>query len=115
MQAVHNSNALIIHLGFPGGAMAMLDFTGALPEGDGYRSLCLIGSRGAAYADDHRDRNLLFDGGAPAASAPESDSAFVVPMLEDFVTAVREGRSAIAAQQEYRNAAELLRKIKITA
>lgn len=110
VHASHNPHASLIHLGFPGGAMAMLDFTGALPEGEGYRSLSLIGSRGAAYADDHRDRNLLFDGGAPAASAPGSDCAFIVPMLEEFITAVREGRSAVSAQQEYRNALELLRK-----
>lgn len=111
VHASHNPHALLIHLGFPSGAMAMLDFTGTLPEGESYRSLSLIGSRGAAYADDHRDRNLLFNGGAPAASAPGSESAFIVPMLEDFIAAVREGRSTVAAQQEYSNAVELLRQI----
>ncbi len=111
VHASHNSHSSLIHLGFPGGAMAMLDFTNTLPEGEGYLSLSLIGSRGSAYADDHRDRNLIFNGGAPAASAPRSDSAFIVPMLGDFITAVREGRSALSAQEEYRNAAELLRQI----
>ena len=88
-----SSNNDVIHLGFPSGAMALLDFTDALPAGDGYHSLCLVGSNGAAYADDHRDRNLFFTGGAPGAAPPDFSKACLRPMLEDFVTAVREKRS----------------------
>ena len=58
--ATHRTRSVkndVIHLGFPSGAMALLDFTDTLPAGDGYHSLCLVGSNGAAYADDHRDRN----------------------------------------------------------
>ena len=35
---------LQVHLGFPSGAMALLDFADRLPPGEGYQSLSLIGS-----------------------------------------------------------------------
>ena len=94
--ATHRTRSVkndVIHLGFPSGAMALLDFTDTLPAGDGYHSLCLVGSNGAAYADDHRDRNLFFTGGAPGATPPAFSQACLRPMLEDFVAAVREKRS----------------------
>ena len=107
-----NANSESVHLGFASGAMAMLDFTSALPEGDCYRSLSLIGSRGAAYADDHRDRNILFNGGTPAATAPAIQSAYIQPMLEDFVRGVTEGRTAEAACEEYRKAEKIMRRAR---
>jgi hypothetical protein len=36
---------------------------------------------------------LFFTGGAPAATPPDFSQACLRPMLEDFVTAVREKRS----------------------
>ena len=107
-----NANAESVHLGFASGAMAMLGFTSALPEGDGYHSLNLIGSRGAAYADDHRDRNLLFDGGSPAATAPAFQGAYIQPMLENFVRALTVGRSAETACEEYRKAEKIIRSAR---
>ncbi|MCZ6675496.1 MAG: hypothetical protein O7C75_21420 [Verrucomicrobia bacterium] len=98
----------LIHLGFPGGGMAMLDFTNALLDGEGYRSICLIGSLGAAYADDHANCNLLFAGGAPEASPPDSEQAFIQPMLEDFIASVREGSDSRHAMQNYRRALEIV-------
>lgn len=53
---------LQIHFGFPHGGMAVLDYAGRLPDGPGYDSLSLIGSTGAAYADDHHNTHLLFAG-----------------------------------------------------
>ena len=58
---------LQVHLGFAGGGMAVLDFSDRLPAGQGYDSLSLIGSSGAAYSDDHHNTHLLFAGGNPAA------------------------------------------------
>ena len=54
---------LQVHLGFSGGGMALIDVSDDLPPGDGYRSVTVIGSDGAGYADDHRNRNLVFGGG----------------------------------------------------
>lgn len=56
-----------VHLGFPGGGMGLLDFARGLPAGPNYNSLSLIGSRGAAYADDHHNTHLLFNGESPVA------------------------------------------------
>ena len=56
-----------IHLGFGAGGMALIDVSAGLPPGDGYRSVSVIGSAGAGYADDHHNRALLFGGGDPAA------------------------------------------------
>jgi predicted dehydrogenase len=58
---------LQVHLGFARGGMALLDFAQQLPKGQGYNSLSLIGSKGAAYADDHQNTQLIFAGGNPAA------------------------------------------------
>ena len=107
-----NANSESVHLGFASGAMAMLDFTSALPEGECYQSLSLIGSRGAAYADDHRDRNILFNGGAPAATAPAIQRAYIQPMLEDFVRGVTEGRTTETACEEYRKAEKIMRSAR---
>ena len=100
----------LIHLGFPHGGMAVLDFTDSLPEGEGYRSLSFIGSRGAAYADDHRDRNLFFSGGAPSASCPDLEQAMVQPMLQHFITCVTEGTDSGAATKSYRRASAIVSK-----
>ena len=56
---------LQIHLGFLGDAMALLVYSSLLPPGDPYRSLHVIGSAGAAYADDQQNMQLLYKGGQP--------------------------------------------------
>ena len=58
-----------IHLGFADGAMAMMDFHWFTPQEGSYtpeyENLSLIGSTGAAYADDHHNVHLwLHDNGA---------------------------------------------------
>ena len=48
---------------FPEGGMALIDCSRALqPSCDPYFSLTVIGSTGAAYADDHHNTNLLYKG-----------------------------------------------------
>ena len=86
-----------VHLGFADGGMALIDDAQTLPDGDGYFSLSLIGSTGAAYADDHHNRNLLFRGGDP--SAIETDdlgSLHLTAQLEEFVAAIEEQREPAA-------------------
>ena len=41
-----------VHLGFPEGGMALMDDAQTLSGGDGCFSLSMIGSTGAAYAND---------------------------------------------------------------
>lgn len=89
-----------VHLGFPEGGMALIDLARTLPEGDGYYSLSLIGSAGAAYADDHHDRQLLFGGGR--ATAPGSDTCdwTLAARLRDFAGAVEKHRPPSPSPEE---------------
>ena len=82
-----------IHLGFRAGGMALIDVSAGLPPGDGYRSVSVIGSTGAGYADDHHNRALLFGGGDPAARDPGEGTHDLAGELADFSAAIRERRA----------------------
>jgi predicted dehydrogenase len=81
-----------VHLGFANGAMALLDYTNTLPAGDGYQSLSVIAANGAAYADDHQNRQLLYRGGAPQAIQTGEEAGHLAAIAQDFVNALREDR-----------------------
>ncbi len=81
-----------IHLGFPNGGMALLDFAQRMPTGQVYNSLSLIGSKGAAYADDHQNTHLLFTGGNPAALISDAGTGGLVE-LREFVNCIAHGVS----------------------
>jgi predicted dehydrogenase len=83
----HPEPCLLIHLGFPGGAMALIDHAG-LPAGDGYCSLSVIGSSGAAHADDHANMQLLYQGNHPQAVRVEEQEAQLATLVEDFLAAL---------------------------
>ena len=74
-------DAAVVHLGFPDGGMAVLDVTTALPDGEGYWSLQLIGADGAVYADDQHNMQLLYAGGSPAARLTSTGDATVLSQL----------------------------------
>jgi predicted dehydrogenase len=81
-----------VHLGFPGGAMAVLDYTDCLPPGDDYRSLSVIASSGAAYADDHQNVQLVYRGGHPQAMRTDERAGQLAAIAQDFVDAIRNRR-----------------------
>jgi predicted dehydrogenase len=81
-----------VHLGFPHGGMALLDFTDALPDGESYYSLSLIGSAGAAYADDHHNMQLLYRGGPPRSMKSGIGPAAPLAKLQEFVDSIVEHR-----------------------
>lgn len=105
--AVGRQSYAQVHLGFPDGGMALIDEARTLPNGDGYLSLSLIGSTGAAYADDHHNRNLVFQGGDPNAIDTGQDSAMLTTQLEEFVSAVEERREPAASGAENRTALQV--------
>ena len=100
----------LLHLGFKGGGMALITLVESLPPGDGYRSLCVIGSNGAAYADDHRNKHLLFTGGSPRAVEQKQRHAFIQPMLEAFLKDLKDPRLSSNAQRAYANARTILKQ-----
>jgi hypothetical protein len=82
-----------IHLGFPHGGMALLDFDSRLPAGDGYSSLSVIAQSGAAYADDHQNTQLLYRGGNAQAIRTEERAGQLAAIAQDFVNALKKSAS----------------------
>lgn len=74
-----------VHLGFTGGASVLLDFTSRLPPGDEYRSLSVIGSTGAAHADDQHTVQLSYLGGAAQARRASGGAAHIAAVVQAFV------------------------------
>lgn len=85
------STYLQIHLGFPGGGMALIYNARTLPPDDDYYSLSLIGSSGAAYADDHHDTQLLYAGGKASAFKAWPNAHQIVAQLEEFEATIDGG------------------------
>jgi predicted dehydrogenase len=92
-----------VHLGFSGGGMALIDCTDRLPNGDGYDSLSVIGSAGAAYADDHQNMQLVFRGDRPQAVRADEGPQQLAAIVQQFVDAIAAGRDlspSVAAWQD---------------
>ncbi|MCY3959264.1 MAG: Gfo/Idh/MocA family oxidoreductase [Chloroflexi bacterium] len=83
---------LQIHLGYESGAMALCGVATGLPLGSGYYSLALIGSLGAAYADDHHNVQLIYRGARPQAVMTDQRASGVRAQLDEFARAITEGR-----------------------
>ena len=86
-----------IHLGFPPGAMAMLDFDSLLPADDSYHALSVIAASGAAYADDHQNAQLLYRGGRARAVRTDERAGQLAALAQEFVNALNEGRDFVAS------------------
>lgn len=95
---------LQVHLGFPGGGMALLDLTNRLPAGDGYASLSVIASSGAAYADDHHNMQLLYRGDRPQALQTDERARQHAAMIQETIDAILLNRDCSATLAEWRNA-----------
>ena len=68
--------------------MAMLDWAWSLPDGKNYDSIHLIGDRGAAYADDHRNMALLYSGDDPRALTVGNPTYGMATLLQAFVDSI---------------------------
>jgi len=87
-----DASFLQIHLGFSGGAMALLGFTTRLPPGDEYRSLAVIGSSGAANADDQHNVQLSYLGGAAQTQRAGGGVRHIAAVVQAFVDDLINGR-----------------------
>jgi hypothetical protein len=72
--------------------MALVEYAGRLPPGDGYQSLSVIGSAGAAYADDHANMQLVYRGGRPQAVRTDEGAGHLAALVQEFVDALAAGR-----------------------
>jgi len=98
---------LQVHLGFDSGAMALIDRSSTLPPGDGYFSFSVIGSSGAAYADDHLNKQLVFRGEHPVAVGTGSDDLAAVADIQEFCRAIQQQRSAVVSGADWLAAAKI--------
>lgn len=96
-----------VHLGFSGGAMALVDFCDRLPAGDGYQTLSLICASGAAYVDDQQNVQLLFRGGQPQAIRADEGVRPLVNLVQAFVDGLAAGRDFSDSIADWRRALSL--------
>lgn len=95
--------SLQVHLGFPGGGMATLDYADRLPPGDDYVSLTLIGSNGAAYGDDHQNVQLAYRGGPARAVRAAENRRQMVAVAQEVVDTLKAKRDFSAGVTAWRN------------
>jgi predicted dehydrogenase len=93
-----------VHLGFPNGGMALIDYSLTLPKGSGYSSLSVIGATGAAYSDDHHNMHLLYHGGQPLAINGGQGTAHITMQIQEFINAIEESRKPAITGSEGRDA-----------
>lgn len=92
-----------LHLGFTGGGMALVDYVEGLPTRAGYQFLSLIGSSGAAYADDHQNTQLVFGAGRqPQAAIVDEGSTALAPLVQFFVSGLIHGQHFDASLASWR-------------
>ena len=92
-----------VHLGFSEGGMALIDYSSALPGGADYQSLSVIGSAGAAYADDHQNMQLLYQGDHPRAVRADEGVRQLVNLTQDFLDALHDGRDLAPTVTNWRS------------
>ena len=98
---------LQVHVGFEDDRMALIDLAAGLPPGDDYFALSVIAATGAAYADDHRDRQLVFRGGPAQARRSDHSEATLLAVLQDFVAATLARRPPACGRDAWRRALAL--------
>jgi predicted dehydrogenase len=81
-----------VHLGFDGDGMSVIDYSASLPDAPGYHFLSMIGSKGAAYADDHHNVNLVYGDGGTRALASGHGAGHILAQLQELVDAISEDR-----------------------
>jgi predicted dehydrogenase len=102
----------LVHLGFAGGGMAIIDYADLVP-GDDYVSLSVIGSLGAAYADDHQNMQLVYRGGHPHSIRAEESGTQLLAFVQEFVDGLGAGRdfsASVAAWRGVQGVAECVRQ-----
>lgn len=103
---------LQVHLGFSEVGMALIDYTNRLPAGAPYHSLSLIGSSGAAHADDHQNMQLAFRGGHPLAVRMDEQKRQWSSLLQDFVNGLQAGRDFSSGVASWRRALDTAYAVK---
>jgi hypothetical protein len=114
MKAAPNAACLHVHLGFPLGSMALITGTTGVPAGDAYEALSVIAFSGAAYADDHQNRQLLLGGGKAAAVSVDDGDAIAV-LVDEFAARVQQSAAPIDSLDSWRQLATIAEAVERSA
>jgi len=109
-----NAECLHVHLGFPQGAMGLITETTAVPAGDASEALSVIAFSGAAYADDHQNRQLLLGGGAATAPHVDDGNALAV-LLDEFAVRVQNTAAQSDSLDTWRRISVLMKAVEQSA
>ncbi len=91
--AVKRNDYVQIHLGFQDNGMALLIIDANQALASPYRSLHFIGSRGAAYADDHHNMQLAIDAYGTSAILTTEGHVAWANLLRTFAQTMRSRES----------------------
>jgi len=111
-QQAHAASPLLVHLGFASGAMALIDRASLPGDQPPYFSLSVIGTRGAAYADDHHNRQLLLTERGPVAVASPWGDAPRRMSWQSLVDASREPGASDRRERELQRLARVLAGVR---
>jgi predicted dehydrogenase len=103
--------AIQVHMGFADGGMALIDHVSGLPDGDGYQSISTICANGAMYADDHSNRQLVFQGGTPRANLSDEGPRPLVNLIQQFVDELLSPASIDDRVNDWRRLQSLVRAV----
>lgn len=93
VHALARAGSLLLHLGYPNDGMALIDVASNRPGPAPYYSLHLIGSTGAAYADDHHNNHLHLAADGPRVLLHGQNPLLgILEMLREFVAGIVEDR-----------------------
>lgn len=82
--------------------MALVDYSNALPDGDAYQALSVIGSLGAAYADDLHNQQLMFQGGHPRSVTADEDAGQLAAIAQQFADEIPSGEAGNGSVRGWR-------------
>ena len=102
MKSSLNDNYQQLHFVFEKNGMAIVDNTFSLPEDGEYFSLNVIGDKGAAYADDHHNINLMFNRFGSHAFRIEQGELNLLNQLQQFVNYLNNSHNSIIGLKEFR-------------
>ncbi len=75
----------VVHCGFVNEGMAQWDFSLRPSSAELYESLTILGSLGAAYSDDHTNRQLRFRGDRAEAFGSDEGCRALANLLQQFI------------------------------
>ncbi len=96
-----------LHMGFEAGGMTVVDGVNGLSGPDDYYSVSLIGSTGAAYADDHHNMQLQFGPNGTRALKTAQGRSQLLAQLQEFVDCLRDERDSKHSLADARLAAQV--------